>query len=166
MKKNLIEKISSKINGVVSDIDGVLTNGEIVYSSGGEELKSFNVKDGSSIKRLQEIDIEIALISGRKSKTNRRRAKELNIKYVAENTTNKKAALDKLIENGFPSSNICVIGDDIQDLEMFRHPCVTLKISVNDAHPNVINVADFVTVRNGGQGIMVEVSELLIKSKA
>jgi len=166
MKKNLIEKISSKINGVVSDIDGVLTNGEIVYSSGGEELKSFNVKDGSSIKRLQEIDIKIALISGRKSKTNRRRAKELNIKHIAESTKNKKVALDKLIENGFPSSNICVIGDDIQDLEMFRHPSVTLKISVNDAHPDVINVADFVTVRNGGEGIMVEVSELLIKSKA
>ena len=165
MKKNLLKKIGSTIRGVVSDIDGVLTNGEIVYSSSGDELKSFNVKDGSSIKRLQEMDIEFALISGRKSKTNKRRAKELNIKYVAEGIKNKKTAMDKLIDNGFPSSNICVIGDDIQDLEMFRHPSVALKISVNDAHPEVINKADFVTMRNGGEGIMIEVSELLLKSK-
>ncbi len=165
MKKNLIKKISAEINAVVSDIDGVLTNGEIIYSSGGQELKSFNVKDGSSIKRIHEMGIKIALISGRKSKSNRIRAKELNIKHLSEGVTNKKAALDKLIDKGFPSSNICAIGDDIQDLEMFRHPSVTLKISVNDGHPDVIDVADFVTLRNGGEGIMVEVSELLMKSK-
>ncbi len=166
MKKNLIKKISAEITAVVSDIDGVLTNGEIIYSTSGQELKSFNVKDGSSIKRLHEIGIKVALISGRKSKSNRTRAKELNIKNLAEGVTNKNVALDKLIDKGFPSSNVCVIGDDIQDLEMFRHPCVTLKISVNDGHPDVIKAADFVTLRNGGEGIMVEVSELLIKSKA
>ena len=166
MKKNLLKKVSAGITAVVSDIDGVLTNGEIIYSSSGEELKSFNVKDGSSIKRLHEIGIKVALISGRKSKSNRIRAKELNIKHLAEGVTNKSMALDKLIDNGFPSSNVCAIGDDIQDLEMFKHPSVSLKISVNDGHPDVLGVADFVTMRNGGQGIMVEVSELLIKSKA
>ena len=63
MKKNLIEKLSTGITAVVSDIDGVLTNGEIIYSSNGEELKSFNVKDGSSIKRLHEIGIKVNIIS-------------------------------------------------------------------------------------------------------
>ena len=165
MEQNHLEKVCSKITAIVSDIDGVLTNGEIVYSTSGEELKSFNVKDGSSIRRLQAMGIETAFITGRKSKTNRRRAEELDIKCVAEGVLSKKDALNKLIDEGFPSFNICVIGDDIQDLEMFNHPGVTLKITVNDAHPEVIEKADFVTTRKGGDGIMIEVSELLSKSK-
>ena len=165
MEQNHLEKVCSKITAIVSDIDGVLTNGEIVYSTSGEELKSFNVKDGSSIQRMQALGIETAFITGRKSKTNRRRAKELDIKCVVEGVRNKKDALTKLIDEGFPSFNICAIGDDIQDLEMFNHPGVTLKITVNDAHPEVIEKADFVTTRKGGDGIMIEVSELLSKSK-
>ena len=80
MEHHNLEKVCSKITAIVSDIDGVLTNGEIVYSTSGEELKSFNVKDGSSIQRMQAMGIETALITGRKSKTNRIRAEELNIK--------------------------------------------------------------------------------------
>ena len=79
MEHHNLEEVCSKITAIVSDIDGVLTNGEIVYSTSGEELKSFNVKDGSSIRRIQAMGIETAFITGRKSKTNRKSAKELDI---------------------------------------------------------------------------------------
>ena len=154
-------EICSNIKGIVSDIDGVLTSGEIIYSSAGIELKSFNVKDGSSIIRLKNRGIDFALVSGRGSVANQLRAEELGIKHLYENISDKGIALDELIKNGFPSHNICAIGDDIQDLSLFRHKCVTLKITVRDGHPRVIEEADFVTKRKGGEGIMLEVCELL-----
>ena len=154
-------KISSKISSIVSDIDGVLTNGNVTYSSSGTEFKSFNVKDGSSIRRLKSSGIDIALISGRESITNQIRAEELGISHLYQNISDKGEALDLLIKKGFPSKNICAVGDDIQDLALFRHACVTLKITVSDGHPRVIEEADFVTKRKGGQGIMLEVCELL-----
>ena len=154
-------EICSNIKGIVSDIDGVLTSGEIIYSSSGIELKSFNVKDGSSIIRLKNRGIDFALVSGRGSVANQLRAEELGIKHLYENISDKGIALDELIKNGFPSHNICAIGDDIQDLSLFRHNCVTLKITVRDGHPRVIEEADFVTKRKGGEGVMLEVCELL-----
>ena len=156
-----LNEICSNIKGIVSDIDGVLTSGEIIYSSSGVELKSFNVKDGSSIVRLKNKGIDFALISGRESIANQLRAEELGIEHLYENISDKGTALDELIKNGFPSENICAIGDDIQDLSLFRHSCVTLKITVRDGHPRVIEEADFVTKRKGGEGIMLEVCELL-----
>ena len=156
-----LNEVCSNIKGIVSDIDGVLTSGEITYSSSGVELKSFNVKDGSSIVRLKSKGIDFALISGRESIANQLRAKELGIEHLYENISDKGTALDELIKNGFPSENICAIGDDMQDLSLFRHSCVTLKITVRDGHPRVIEEADFVTKRKGGEGIMLEVCELL-----
>ena len=156
-----LNEVCSNIKGIVSDIDGVLTSGEIIYSSSGVELKSFNVKDGSSIVRLKNQGIDFALISGRESIANQLRANELGIEHLYENISDKGTALDELINNGFPSENICAIGDDIQDLSLFRHRCVTLKITVRDGHPRVIEEADFVTKRKGGEGIMLEVCELL-----
>ena len=105
--------------------------------------------------------IDFALISGRESVANQLRAEELGIKHLYENIGDKGTALDELIKNGFPSENICAIGDDVQDLSLFRHKCVTLKITVRDGHPRVIEEADFVTKRKGGEGIMLEVCELL-----
>ena len=165
MNRIHLNRICSNITSIVSDIDGVLTTGEIIYSSSGVEFKSFNVKDGSSIVRLQNKGIEFALISGRESVANQLRAKELGIKHLCENISDKGKALDELIKNGFPSKNICAIGDDLQDLTLFRHNCVTLKITVRDGHPKVIQEADFVTERKGGKGIMLEVCELLNNEK-
>ena len=156
-----LNEICSNIKGIVSDIDGVLTSGEIIYSSSGIELKSFNVKDGSSIVRLKNKGIDFALVSGRESGANQLRAEELGIKHLYENIGDKGSALDELIKNGFPSENICAIGDDIQDLSLFRHSCVTLKITEKDGHPRVIEEAAIVTKRKGGEGIMLEVCELL-----
>ena len=82
-------KISSKISSIVSDIDGVLTNGNVTYSSSGTEFKSFNVKDGSSIRRLMSSGIDIALISGRESITNQMRSEELGISHLYQNISDK-----------------------------------------------------------------------------
>jgi 3-deoxy-D-manno-octulosonate 8-phosphate phosphatase (KDO 8-P phosphatase) len=165
VKKASLNKAASKVIGIVSDIDGVLTNGEITYSSSGEELKSFHVRDGSSIKLLRNQGVEFAFISGRASKVIRKRAKELGITYVVEGAIDKAKALDRLILKGFPSSHLCAIGDDLQDLSLFDHEAVTLKITVGDAHPELIRSADFTTLRNGGKGIMVEIAELILRAK-
>ena len=90
--------LASQVKGIILDVDGVLTNGQINYSDSGEEIKSFHVQDGASIKLLQNHEIEVAIISGRTSPAVTRRAQELGIKYVQQSAQSKSQALDELLE--------------------------------------------------------------------
>ena len=131
------EQIAESIRGIVFDVDGVLTNGRIIYNDAGVESKHFHVRDGASIKLLASKGIEIAIITGRASPMVSRRAEELGIIHVVQGAESKTDALKSLMENGFPSHDLCAIGDDIQDLQLFNHPSITLRATVADAHPVV-----------------------------
>ena len=122
-------------------------------------LSEINSKDGATV----EVGALLGSVSknGKDDVKKNKINKKVHILSEDENISDKGTALDELINNGFPSENICAIGDDIQDLSLFRHSCVTLKITVRDGHPRVIEEADFVTKRKGGEGIMLEVCELL-----
>ena len=157
--------LAARIKGVILDVDGVLTNGQITYSDGGEELKSFHVQDGASIKLLQQHGIEVAIISGRKSLAVTRRAEELGIKYVIQGAHSKSQALDQLLDAGFCRDNLCAIGDDLADLELYARQNVTLKVTVANGHPVVRARADFVTQRRGGEGVIVELAQLILKAQ-
>lgn len=157
--------LAARIKGVILDVDGVLTNGQITYSDGGEELKSFHVQDGASIKLLQQHGIEIAIISGRKSLAVTRRAEELGIKYVIQGAHSKSQALDQLLNAGFCNDNLCAIGDDLADLELYARENVTLKATVANGHPAVQARADFVTQRSGGEGVIVELAQLILQAQ-
>ncbi|MFL2518135.1 MAG: KdsC family phosphatase [Candidatus Azotimanducaceae bacterium] len=157
--------LASQVKGIILDVDGVLTNGQINYSDSGEEIKSFHVQDGASIKLLQNHEIEVAIISGRTSPAVTRRAQELGIKYVQQSAQSKSQALDELLEAGFCKNNLCAIGDDLADLELYARKNVTLKVTVANGHPAVQARADFVTQRKGGEGVIVELAQLILKAQ-
>ena len=116
------EQIAESIRGIVFDVDGVLTNGRIIYNDAGVESKHFHVRDGASIKLLASKGIEIAIITGRASPMVSRRAEELGIIHVVQGAESKTDALKSLMENGFPSHDLCAIGDDIQDCLLYTSP--------------------------------------------
>ena len=160
-----LEQIAKSIKGIVFDVDGVLTNGQIIYNDAGVESKNFHVRDGASIKLLASKGIEIAIITGRASSMVSRRAEELGIVHVVQGAESKIDALKSLMENGFPRHDLCAIGDDIQDLQLFNHPSITLSATVADAHPVVLTKADFTTKRAGGEGVALELAELILKAQ-
>ena len=160
-----INESASQVRGVVLDVDGVLTDGRIIYADNGSEAKQFHVRDGASIKLLAANGIPAAIITGRRSEVVSRRAKELGISHVIQGAANKPDALSQLIIEGFPDEGLCAIGDDIQDLALFDHPAVCLTATVADAHPAVRQAADMITLGAGGSGVVVELAEVLLRAQ-
>ena len=158
-------QLADPISGVVLDVDGVLTDGKIIYASDGCEHKHFHVQDGASLKLLAKHGIALAIITGRESTIVQRRADELGITFVQQGVANKAEALDQLIAQGFPANNLCAIGDDIQDLQLFDHSAVVFSATVANAHPIVLTKAQFVTKRQGGDGVIVELAELILRAQ-
>ena len=153
-----------KVNLLVSDVDGVLTDGKIYISSNGEELKNFCVEDGTGVALAKYGNINIALLSGRYSKATEIRAKELNISQCFQGFLNKK---DKFLEicsifNEDPQ-NVVYIGDGIIDIPVLE--IVGCPVSVPNGHETVRNKSLFVTEKSGGDGVLYEVVELILKSK-
>ena len=157
-----LSRLASKVTGIVFDVDGVLTDGRIIYSDDGHELKQFNVQDGASMKLLAEQGVELAIITGRRSPMVARRARELNITFVQQGASSKGEALDLLISQGFPANGLAAVGDDLQDIEVFNHAAVSLAITVPNAHPATLSAADWVTTRAGGQGVVVEIAHHIL----
>ena len=164
-RQDPLHDLAQSINGIVLDVDGVLTDGKIIYGTDGREHKHFNVQDGSSLKLLAAQGIALAIITGRSSSIVQRRAEELGIFHVSQGADDKASALDQLIAEGFPAKNLCAIGDDLQDLQLFQHPAVTLTATVANAHPTVLSKAQFVTQRASGRGVIVELGELILRAQ-
>ena len=160
-----LASLAEAVRGIVFDVDGVLTDGRIIYTDDGHELKQFHVQDGASIKLLQQHDITIAIITGRRSPMVARRARELGINFIQQGAASKSDALDKLIADGFPASANAAVGDDMQDVEVFQHNSVSLALTVPDAHPAALQSAHYVTKRAGGSGVVVEIAELILTAK-
>ena len=156
---------AARIDGLILDVDGVLTDGKITYNNGGEESKNFHVRDVSRIKLLLKSGIDIAILSGRNSQSVERRAEELGITKLVLGAESKLNGFQKLREKGFASQEILAIGDDIADLELFSHPDICLSATVEDAAEFIKSKVDFVTEKAGGNGIMFEIAELILTSK-
>ena len=157
--------LAQKVQGVVFDVDGVLTDGRIIYSDDGHELKQFHVQDGASIKLLAEHGLTIGIVTGRRSPMVARRARELGIQFLQQGAASKARALDKLISQGFPAERLAAVGDDLQDIAVFQHPSVILSLSVPNAHPAALEHAHFVTQRAGGEGVVVEIAQLILQAQ-
>jgi 3-deoxy-D-manno-octulosonate 8-phosphate phosphatase (KDO 8-P phosphatase) len=146
------------------DVDGVLTDGRIVYSDDGRETKAFHVQDGSAIKMLEAAGIEVALITGRSSPMVDRRAGELGIAHVLQGVRDKAAALDGVLQQlGLGPAAAAHIGDDLPDLPLFER--VGLAIGVPNGHPSALARTHYVTRLAGGQGVAREVCELLLRAR-
>ncbi len=147
---------------LVLDVDGTLTDGSIIYSSNGEDIKSFNVKDGFGIEGWIKLGKKAAIITGRTSKIIQRRANELKIEYFFEGVRNKKEVLSKLMSDlSLDSSQVASIGDDLNDLNMFSLSGISF--APFDAIEYVRNNADVVLTKKGGDGAVREMIEYILK---
>jgi 3-deoxy-D-manno-octulosonate 8-phosphate phosphatase (KDO 8-P phosphatase) len=146
------------------DVDGVLTDGGIVYNDNGTETKVFDVKDGLGIKLLMEADIQLGIITGRRSNALFNRCKDLGIELIYDGVANKVDALDRVLERtGFSAEEVACIGDDLPDLALMRH--AGLSIAVADAHASLRETADMITSARGGHGAVREACEAILKAK-
>ncbi|MCJ7684537.1 MAG: HAD-IIIA family hydrolase [Desulfobacteraceae bacterium] len=155
---------AARIKLLILDVDGVLTDGRITINERGEEVKSFNVKDGLGLKMLMSTGIEVVIITGRKSMVVEYRARELGIDEVWQGIKDKRVLCKKIIgEKGLEKEEVCCIGDDLPDLAMFME--AGLRIAVADGVEEVREEADFVTKKKGGYGAVREACEWILKSK-
>lgn len=163
MKRVNRKKLKS-IKLLMLDVDGVLTDGKIIYNDRGEEIKAFNVRDGHGLKLLMRAGIEIALITGRKSKVVLHRARDLGIKKVYQRVTNKIEIYEKILkEKKLKDINVGFVGDDLVDIPVLKR--VGFPAAVGDAIPEVREVADYVASKKGGEGAVREICELLLKGQ-
>lgn len=150
---------------LVLDVDGTLTDGKIYLSQYGEEIKAFDVKDGYGIRHiLPELQMEAAVITGRKSEIVSRRADELGIRMVCQGISDKAACLIRLLEEkGYAAEETVYIGDDENDLECMQ--IAGFCACPADAHHRVRDAADYIASKNGGDGAVREVIDLLASSE-
>jgi 3-deoxy-D-manno-octulosonate 8-phosphate phosphatase (KDO 8-P phosphatase) len=146
---------------IVLDVDGTMTDSRITYSETGDEIKSFNVKDGLAIASWRKLGKQVAIITGRSSSIVARRAKELHIEHFYQGIHNKKEVLETLLKKlDLTMDNVAAIGDDLNDLQMLK----SAKISFvpRDASAYVDKVATVVLSKKGGNGAVREMIEQLI----
>jgi 3-deoxy-D-manno-octulosonate 8-phosphate phosphatase (KDO 8-P phosphatase) len=162
---DLEEKLRSRILPVrlmIFDVDGVLTDGRIIYHDDGSEIKAFDVQDGHGIKLLQRGGIEVALITGRSCQAVEHRAHGLGIKRVYQGVREKLEAYKEILEEtGLKHEGIGFMGDDLIDIPLLRR--VGFAVTVSNAVSHVIPYAHYVTRARGGHGACREVCELLLQ---
>ena len=165
MDKQLKEKLSG-IKLFICDIDGVLTDGALIKSTSGEEMRSFNVLDGVGfvMLRLLKLNIKTAWITGRESETTTLRAKELQIDDIYNGVIRKIDAYSELKKKYSVSDNeICFIGDDIIDIPILEK--VGFAVTVHNAPKYIANYVHYTTTLAGGEGAVREVIDMLIESR-
>ncbi|WP_251358045.1 3-deoxy-manno-octulosonate-8-phosphatase KdsC [Kangiella sp. TOML190] len=163
LSEELLQK-ASQIRLLICDVDGVLSNGQVIFGNQDEELKTFNIKDGFGLKALQNHGIGVAIITGRNSKIVERRCQELGIEHLYQGHLNKVGAFDELCEKfSITANEVCHVGDDLPDLPLIQK--AGLGVAVKDAHWFVLQHADWSTKQLGGFGAVREVCDLILHSQ-
>ncbi|MBA3012448.1 MAG: HAD-IIIA family hydrolase [Proteobacteria bacterium] len=162
--KILNPKKLTPIKLLLLDVDGVLTDGQITYTDTGEQIKSFDSKDGLGLRLIMDNGIRVGIVTGRKSNALAHRCRNLGIDLVFDGTKDKARALAKIIEQtGICARDIAFVGDDLIDLPaMIR---VGVSFTVPDAPKEVKDRADFITSARGGHGAVREICEAILKSQ-
>jgi 3-deoxy-D-manno-octulosonate 8-phosphate phosphatase (KDO 8-P phosphatase) len=149
---------------IFMDADGVMTDGKIVFLSGGLEAKMFDSKDGVGIKLAQRAGLATGVISGRESEALLRRCEELGMEEIHQRVQNKLEAYEEILaRRGLRDEECCFIGDDLVDAPVLRR--VGLPVSVADGHPALEPIVVYVTERNGGSGAVREVIDFVIRAQ-
>ncbi len=157
----MTKRNAAAIRMLVLDVDGVLTDGRLHFGPRGEALKLFHVRDGLGIQQIAAAGIEVAVISGRKSKMVDVRCRELGVEHVYQGAKDKLAELERLCGRlKIPLSACACIGDDVPDVPVMRK--VALAFAVADAHPEARHVAHLITKLPGGHGAVREVCDYLL----
>jgi 3-deoxy-D-manno-octulosonate 8-phosphate phosphatase (KDO 8-P phosphatase) len=163
VKEDLREK-ASKIKLLLLDVDGVLTDGRIIYDSRGHDMKFYDVHDGLGVYALRKVGIKTILITAKGSRAIRPRARDMQVKAIFENVSPKTVVLEKILKKyKFDISEICFVGDDLVDLCLMKK--VGFPIAVFNAAPEIKQAASYITIKEGGRGAVREVAELILKSQ-
>lgn len=146
------------------DVDGVMTDGGIIYDASGLETKRFNVKDGHGIKMLQRYGVEVGIITGRTSIVVDNRARELGISLVYQGSLKKIESYEDIRhKTGLADEQIAYMGDDVIDVPVMRR--VGFSAAPQDGLPEVLAVVDYVATRDGGCGAVREVCDHILKAR-
>lgn len=155
---------ASRVSALLIDVDGVLTDGRIVYAEYGDELKCFDVQDGAGLIFWNRVGLKSAIITSRKSRLVKRRANELHVDFLSQGCLLKLPAYEQLLKRFRVSDEqVCAVGDDLMELPLLRR--VGLAVAVQNAVAEVKEVSHYITRRAGGRGAVREVIELILKAK-
>jgi 3-deoxy-D-manno-octulosonate 8-phosphate phosphatase (KDO 8-P phosphatase) len=153
-----------KIKLLLMDCDGVLTDGRLYYFASGEDLKVFNVKDGQGIVSWHKAGFESGIITKKKSDAVKKRATELGVSYVKQNSRDKMQCFSDILADAQVSvQEVAYVGDDLSDIELLK--IVGFSIAVADAAGEVLEIVDYVTKTKGGFGAVREITDLLLECK-
>ncbi|OHC62289.1 MAG: phenylphosphate carboxylase subunit delta [Rhodocyclales bacterium GWA2_65_19] len=160
-------RATDKAAGIVLmgfDVDGVLTDGTLYFSSRGDEIKAFSSLDGHGLKMLQRAGVEVALISGRSSRALELRAENLGVAELHMGVEDKRTLLTGLAaQRAIDLSRTGYMGDDVVDLPVLR--ACGFSATVADGHGEVLARVDYVATRGGGRGAVREVCDLILRAQ-
>lgn len=155
---------ASDIRLIVSDVDGVWTDGRIIYLGEQREIKEFNVRDGLAVKLAQKVGITVALVTSRHSDALERRARELGIRELHQSAASKLEETERLaLKLGLEFDQILYIGDDLPDLAPMMRAAISAAPA--DAAPEVLNAAKWKLTTPGGRGAFRELVERLLRER-
>lgn len=167
MNSNSLDINSKKLKEIkliITDVDGVLTDGGLYYTDEGLVMKRFNVKDGMGIRLLHDNNIKCAIITTDTSKLINKRAERIKVDYVYLGVWDKENKMKEIceLENIYPE-NVAFIGDDVNDIGIINE--VGLSACPNDAVKGIKDLVDLVLSKNGGEGVFREFADIILKAK-
>ena len=155
---------AKEVKLLLLDVDGVLTDGTLVFSDDGTESKAFNTQDGFGIRLLQEAGIDVGVITARKSAAVSKRAENLKMRYVYQGESNKLTAYSAILkDSGLMPVEIAYMGDDWLDLILLKR--VGFAATPCNGVAEVKEIAHYTTVQGGGNGAVREICDLILCSK-
>jgi 3-deoxy-D-manno-octulosonate 8-phosphate phosphatase (KDO 8-P phosphatase) len=161
----LTPRLASRLELLILDVDGVLTDGGLWFGARGETLKRFHVRDGHGIRLLAAAGVQVAVISGRRSAAVTARCRELGIALLVQGVKDKNRALDQMLRKlSLLESQVACMGDDTPDIPLFVR--VAFAVAVRDAHPLAARAAHCRTTLPGGHGAVREVCDWLLAARS
>lgn len=161
---DILKEKASKIKLLAFDVDGVMTTGEVTYDENGVEYKSFNVKDGHGLVRIQKAGFITAIITARNNGTVKHRAENLHITELYQGQKYKLPALEEIMKKyNLTFEQVSYMGDDLPDLCILEK--VGLKCCPNDAVDEVKSVCNFISSKDGGRGAVRELTDFILDAQ-
>ena len=159
-----VRKRIKKIKLIATDVDGVLTDGGMYYSSKGDVLKKFHARDGMAVSILKKNTIPTVIITKERNQIVKKWSSKMNIDKLFDGVKNKEEVVSKLCKSyGLSENNIAYIGDDVNDLEILKKTGFTA--TPKDGNLEVKKIVDYICKNRGGEGVLREICDLIISIK-
>ena len=159
-----MRKRIKKIKLIATDVDGVLTDGGMYYSSKGDVLKKFHARDGMAVSILKKNTIPTVIITKEKNQIVKKWSSKMNIDKLFDGVKNKEKVVSKLCKSyGLSENNIAYIGDDVNDLEILKK--TGFAATPKDGNLEVKKIVDYICKNRGGEGVLREICDLIISIK-